>query len=308
MEHIEPNGICTATQLMEMSFQPPEWLIDKLLPEGLAVLSGAPKIGKSWLSLQIALAVTTSSPLFGRKPPFDKHVLLLALEDNERRLQDRITKCGIAPSDKLILTTRWDIGIPGLKDFLLKYPDIGLCIIDTLAVFSPSQDAKGRNAYDADVVRMRQLHELGRETNTSLLLIHHDKQGEDSDWTNKMNGSNGIIGTADTLIRLSVQKRGSKQGKLEVTGRDVEDVVLNLKLNEDTMHWKIDKNQDDNQLTGLQKSVLGLVPASPASTRSRAIAAKLGKEQSQISDILKKLIDRGYISNAEYGKYTQTTS
>jgi predicted HTH transcriptional regulator len=123
-----------------------------------------------------------------------------------------------------------------------------------------------------------------------------------------MNGSNGIIGTADTLIRLSVQKRGSKQAKLEVTGRDVEDVELSLKLNEETMHWKIDKSQDDIQLTGLQKSVLGLAPASPASTRSRAIAAKLGKEQSQISDVLKKLIDRGYISNAEYGEYTQTTS
>ena len=308
MEHIEPTGICTATELMEMSFPPAEWLIDELLPEGLTVLSGAPKIGKSWLSLQIALAVTTSSPLFGRKPPSDKHVLLLALEDNERRLQDRITKCGIAPSDKLNLTTRWDIGIPGLKDFLLEHPEIGLCIIDTLAVFSPSQDAKGRNAYDADVARMRQLHELGRDTNASLLLIHHDKQGEDSDWANKMNGSNGIIGTADTLIRLSVQKRGSMQGKLEVTGRDVEDVALNLKLNKEIMHWEIDKSQDDSQLTALQKSVLELVLPVPASIRSSTIAQKLGKEQSQISDILKKLTDRGYIFSPDYSEYSQTTS
>ena len=60
---------------------------------------------------------------------------------------------------------------------------------------------------------MRQLHELGIDANTSLLLIHHDKQGEDSDWANKMNGSNGIIGTANTLIRLSVQKKRQQAGK-----------------------------------------------------------------------------------------------
>ena len=87
---------------------------------------------------------------------------------------------------------------------------------------------------------MRQLYELGIDINISLLLIHHDKQGKDSDWANKMNDSNGIIGTADTLIRLSVQKSGSKQAKLEVTGRDVEDVEFNPMLNEETMHWKID--------------------------------------------------------------------
>ena len=163
---------------------------------------------------KIALSVTTASPLFGRAPASEKNVLLLALEDNERRLQERITKCSLAPTDRLCLTTRREYGLSGLTEFLLENPDIKLCIIDTLAVFSPSQDTKGRNTYDADVARMRELHNLGRDTGTSLLMIHHDKQGEDSDWASKMNGSSGVIGTADTLIRLSVQKRGSKQAKL----------------------------------------------------------------------------------------------
>ena len=84
-----------------------------------------------------------------------------------------------------------------------------------------------------------------------------------------MNGSSGVIGTADTLIRLSVQKRGSKQAKLQVTGRDVEDLELNLKLDETTMSWQIDKGQDDRQLTALQNDVLQLVPLTPAAIRSR---------------------------------------
>ena len=194
----------------------------------------------------------------------------------------------------------------GLKQFLLDNPTIKLCIIDTLAVFLPSQDAKGHNAYDADVKRMRELHNLGRDTDTSLLMIHHDKQGEDSDWASKMNGSSGVIGTAETLIRLSVQKRGSRQAKLQVTGRDVEDLELNLRLDETTMIWQIDKGQDDRQLTALQQDVLQLVPTIPTSIRSREIAAKLAKEQSQISDILKKLTDRGYVFSPSYSEYSKS--
>ena len=137
---------------------------------------------------------------------------------------------------------------------------------------------------------MRELHDLGLETNTSLIVIHHDKQGEDPDWASKMSGSNGITGTADTLIRLSVKTRGNKQAKLEVTGRDIEDLELNLKLDETNMSWQIDKGQDDKQLTALQSEVLKLVPPAPETIRSREIADRLGKEQSQISDILKSLL------------------
>ena len=106
------------------------------------------------------------------------------------------------------------------------------------------------------------------------------------------------------MFRLSVQKRGSKQAKLQVTGRDVEDLELNLKLDEMTMCWQIDKEQDDRQLTALQSNVLKLVPKAPETIRPREIAGQLGKEQSQISEILKKLNYRGYVISPAYGEYS----
>ena len=308
MDKIETPLIFTAAELMKLKFPEPKWLIDDLLPEGVTVLSGAPKIGKSWLSLQIALSISTSGRLFGSTSSTGKRVLLLALEDNSRRLQERIIKSTLPASDKFVLTTEWTTGITGLKTYLEQSLPFDLCIIDTFGVFLPGQDTKGRNAYDADVARMRQIHMLCKATETSLLLIHHDKQGDDGDWANKMNGSSGIIGTADTLMRLSVQQRGEKKAKLQVTGRDVEDIELSLKLNEKVMQWQIDKNQDETPLTGLQKSVLDLVPEETTSTKSSIIASKLNKEQSQISDILKKLKVKGYIYNPQYGEYTKTGS
>jgi len=78
MDQNNSMPILTAAELMKLEFPPPQWLVEGLLPEGLTVLSGAPKVGKSWLSLQIALSVTTASPLFGRAPASEKDVLLLA--------------------------------------------------------------------------------------------------------------------------------------------------------------------------------------------------------------------------------------
>ena len=71
------------------------------------------------------------------------------------------------------------------------------------------------------------------------------------------------------------------------------------------MSWQTDRGQDDRQLTALQNDVLQLVPLTPASIRSREIADKLAKEQSQISDILKKLTDIGYVFSPTYSEYSK---
>jgi hypothetical protein len=305
MEEKTLDAIFTTQDLMKQIFEPPQWIIDDLIPEGLTILSGAPKIGKSWLSLQIANAVATQQPLFGRKVSNERCVLVLALEDNPRRLQSRIMTGRFEASEKLALCVQWTSGPEGLSELLKQNPGIDLVIIDTLAIFSPSDTSRGNNIYDSDVRRMRALKEIVQETNTSIIVIHHDKQGEEGDWANKINGSNGIIATVDTLMRLSVNKRGSLQGKLQITGRDVEDIELSLSLDQSLMHWFIDVAQDDNPMSGLEKKVLELVPDHPETTTSRAIADALGKKQPNMSQLLTKLINKGYVESLEYAVYSR---
>ena len=142
--------------------------------------------------------------------------------------------------------------------------------------------------------------------NVSIIVIHHDKQSEEGDWANKISGSSGIIGTADTLMRLSVTKRGSKEGNLQVTGRDVEDVELSLKLEESLMHWCIDKKRDEKPLPPLHKEVLSLIPDAPETTSSKSFSESLSKEQSQISEILSKLRNAGHIESPVWAEYTKS--
>ena len=141
---------------------------------------------------------------------------------------------------------------PGVENFLEENKEVGLVIIDTLHFFAMDA-SRGTNVYESDVRRMRVLHQIVQETDTSLIIIHHDKQGEEGDWASKISGSNGIIGTVDTLMRLSVNKRGNAQGNLQVTGRDVEDTELNLRLEPSLMRWCIDVTRDEKPLSYSEK-------------------------------------------------------
>ncbi len=44
--------------LMTMPLQPLEFVIENLLSNGLHVLAGSPKVGKSWLALWLAVTVS----------------------------------------------------------------------------------------------------------------------------------------------------------------------------------------------------------------------------------------------------------
>jgi RecA-family ATPase len=77
--------------LMAKRFDPVEWVIPGILPVGLDLLAGRQKIGKSWLTLALAITVATGGYMFGNIKVDEGDVLHLAMEDNERRLHNRYT-------------------------------------------------------------------------------------------------------------------------------------------------------------------------------------------------------------------------
>jgi RecA-family ATPase len=85
----------------------PSWLLPGLLPaQGLTVLAGRPKVGKYWLALDIALSLAAGREVLGLRPPAEAPTLYIALEDNPRRLKNRLEMARLpAPRDGLITTT-----------------------------------------------------------------------------------------------------------------------------------------------------------------------------------------------------------
>lgn len=87
--------------LLDCSFQSRPPLIDGLLFIGTYLLAGAPKIGKSFLVAQLAYHVSTGQALWGYSVR-QSGVLYLALEDDYRRLQKRMSRMfGVEGTDNL---------------------------------------------------------------------------------------------------------------------------------------------------------------------------------------------------------------
>src|SRR5207244_2284516 len=86
------DRIITADQLRTMTFPPVRYVLPGFVPDGLTILASKPKIGKSWLALDLCLAVAAGRFTLGNLKPCEGRVLYLALEDSRRRLQRRIDK------------------------------------------------------------------------------------------------------------------------------------------------------------------------------------------------------------------------
>ena len=103
--------VVMANDLQTMNFPPVRHVLPGYISEGATIIAGKPKIGKSWLTLDLCLAATADRFTLGTLKPAQGDVLYLALEDNNRRLKRRMTK--LWPSTearwpgRLALVTDW---------------------------------------------------------------------------------------------------------------------------------------------------------------------------------------------------------
>jgi hypothetical protein len=99
------DHVFTAADLQRRTFPPIAFVIPEIIPEGLTILAGRPKVGKSWLALDIGIAIAAGRYCLGERKPTQGAVLYGALEDNPRRLQWRIDKL-LSP-----FSTEWPAGL-----------------------------------------------------------------------------------------------------------------------------------------------------------------------------------------------------
>ena len=253
-----------AQDLRHKKFDPINWAIDGFIPSGLTVLAGGPKVGKSLLALHIALGVAIGGTVLGKIDVEKGNVLYYALEDTERRLQERILGSGIDDNtslENLTLATsapRQDEGgLDAIRGWLLTHKDAKLVIIDTLQKFR--KQSKGKlNVYAEDYEALSELKKLADEFNVAIIVIHHLKKMSareelQGDWINQLSGSAGITGCADTILLLK-RERVSTHGILRRTGRDVEEKDFNMKL--DGFGWYLEGEVDEFAMPAWKQKIV----------------------------------------------------
>ncbi|WP_298575575.1 AAA family ATPase [uncultured Luteimonas sp.] len=224
--------IRNGADLMQRHFQPTTWIIDGILPAGITLLSGDPKVGKSFLSLQFAFAVATGCQLWnGRKGEARGRTLYLALEDNDKRMQKRINGVKLdrgqhsADMSLFDYATEWERGAAGveeIRNYLHANPDCRLIIIDTIAAWR-DEDPGRKSAYQHDYQVGQLLKPLGREFDVSILLVTHNRKQSSDDSMQKISGTQGLLGSVDGALVLEKGARGAEHSTLVVNGRDIED-------------------------------------------------------------------------------------
>ena len=252
--------------LMSQQFEPLQFSVDRILPHGLFILAGSPKVGKSWLALDICQAVATGGSLWEFTAQ-QGTALYLALEDNHNRLQGRLSKFGAGAvgvdvnadvgtgvgadaETNATDTTTHDISALhmtttsfGIHDglleqahnFLAAHPETNIIVIDTLEHIR--NGGMDKTLYSYDYQDMCKLREITNKHKLTLLLVHHTRKMHDSDPLNTISGSTGLIGAVDGVFVLEKNKRTENAARLTIANRDTEGFCFKLKFDTDTCRW-----------------------------------------------------------------------
>ena len=218
--------------LMDRPLEPPNFVVDTLISQGLHILAGSPKVGKSWLALWLAVTVAKGEPVWNMTTK-QGTTLYLCLEDSVLRIQNRLFEITEDAPDSVHFCTECSLVGQGLEEqveaFITAHPDTVLVIIDTLQMVRPIHDATYANDYrDLSVLKR-----LADKHGIAILLIHHLRKEKAEDVFHRISGTTAISGAVDSSFTLVEEKRGSCRARLTCVGRDIEFRELELRRSEE---------------------------------------------------------------------------
>jgi len=288
----------TTAELLGADFPEPQWAVPDVIPVGLSFLAGRPKLGKSWLALQIAHAVGTGGKALDRDIEKGK-VLFLALEDSPRRLQGRLKIQGVPPTAAITFETSWrPFTEGGLVDLQHEIETDGytLIIVDTLSRAlgrADQQDLAQMTVILGHLQHLAQLHDLA-----ILLIDHHRKpSGMVANPIDDILGSTAKAAVADAALGL-FREQGKHGASLRVTGRDIEEQELALEWDSRLCCWQllgeagaVRKDSFQAEVINAIRDLLGMGETPTTTT----IATHLSKDKGNVSRALADLVKAGAV-------------
>ena len=316
-------GLRTAAWLGTQTFPPIAWHIPGLVCEGLSLLAGSPKAGKSWLSLDMTLAVAAGGYALGRIKVQPRPTLLLALEDGDRRLQERMRRLNASAPlpEQLHYLTRISPGlIPStIGAWLETLPNCGpapFIVLDTLGKALP-RASRTDTGYAADYQFISTLKAITDAwPGLSLLAVHHTRKMAAGDFLDTVSGTQGIAGGADSVLVLS-RRRNESSGLLQITGRDLNEGEYALKFDG---QWTLDGRDLDEAAKAVDETratenlgddsarIVKYAALHPEGVRAADVAKALELTDDKARQYLRRLDESGRLHKAGRGLYLPVLS
>jgi hypothetical protein len=270
-----------ASDLCDKQFPDLKYVVPGIFPEGVTLLASRPKLGKSWLLLQVGAAASTGvATLVQNDSPLHGDVLYLALEDNPSRLQRRLKKYfGRDRStwpERLIIVTEWKRldqgGLEAIEAWCDSVSKPVLIMIDTLKKVRPPKKS-GQSDYDADYEACQGLQKLAGTVGVAIIVAHHDRKMDAEDVFDTVSGTLGLTGGVDTI---AIMKRRGGVVTLHVEGRDLAEAIEKaISFNRETCRWTVLGEAAEIQRSTERSRVHSVLATAPDGMSSTEIADRL---------------------------------
>jgi RecA-family ATPase len=298
--------IHNASDLQHEVFEPMRWIVPDILPEGLSMLAGKPKVGKSWAALDISTAVAIGGTCLGKQVE-QGDVLLLALEDTKRRLQRRITKVlGAHNQDwpkRLTYATNWprlsEGGIEFIRAWVHSVEKPRLIIVDVLERVRHRGNKAQTSQYSGDYDALMSLHAVAAEFQLSVLVLHHQRKAGAEDLMDTVSGTLGIGGAVDTMLVLG---REDDDNFLYGRGRDLEEFTIAVKL-DDHCRWQNLGTKVEKQASEEREQVVEAMRKHDRPMKLDEIAKAIGRPKDSIKMLISRMRSAGEIVRVSDGVY-----
>ena len=295
---------------------PRRWLIEGLWGEScVGVLGGCPKVGKSWLGLDMAVSVATGTPclgVFGVKAPGPALVYLA--EDALSMLRERVA--GLARHRRIALD---QVDLHVVTEPTLKLDRTGdrMRLLATADILRPrlillDPLVRLHSANENDATEIAQLlsyfRELQRRMNTSVVLVHHTrKNGSGSQGGQSLRGSGDFWAFGDSNLYLRHVKEQLILSMEHRAAAPPDPVSLQLIATDETaVHLEVIgtlRSEKQERDATLANAVLSALAAEPALTRGQ-LRDKLSVKNQRLGRVLMKLEAEGAIARTAEGWQT----
>lgn len=303
---LEDLDIESLPALLDSDIRPPEPLVTydgrSLLHEGTSQLVAKPKIGKTNLAMNLGLAIASDNGVALGNATVQRHgrVLMLNLDGSKRGAYDRfqtMTKEGDVPERFDVLHGEFPEVDPdgdgGAIELLREYDarhngETELIIVDTLQHLRPTSDGR-RNVYHEDYDFVHPIAQFGRDTDTSILLVHHLNKLENGDELDKVSGSTGLTGAVENVMILD-RARGESKATLSVRPREDREEDFKLDFNPHVLTWCVGNDGYEPTSTARRK-IWNALRESDGPVEVSELASLLGKSNNAVSKTLGRMIE-----------------
>ncbi len=300
----------SAETLQATRFTPLEFCVDRVLVPGLTVLAGRPKEGKSWLALELSYAIAHGTVALGQLATVPGDVLYLALEDNRRRLQDRLSKIRAGEEWPPRLAFGFDCpaldkgGLELIADWCRRADKPKLVVVDVFARVRPSA-ASGTSAYEADYAATAPLQEFAVKQGIAIVLVHHTRKMAADDPLEEVSGTNGLTGAADTILVLKREAINSGDAVLYGRGRDIPEFEMALAFSNDDCRWRLVGEAGSLRASKETQAIIDVLEAAGEPMGPKAVWEALeGVALKTVQKRMKRMAMKGEIARTSYGSYT----